>query len=251
MKKLEGKVALITGATSGIGKATAIDFIENGAKVIVTGRYQETVDKTVAELGNQAVGFVSDSGNMSDLLSINENINSISPRIDILYVNAGFGKYAPIEAVTEEHFDDMFNVLVKGTLFTVQQVLPLMGEGSSIILNSSNVTKMGMQNSSVYSAAKSAILSFVKTFAAELSSRNIRINAVSPGPVSTNYFDRSNLSKNQIDSIVEYVLPQVALKRFAQPSEIAKVVTFLASDDASFIQGAEISVDGGFPEVRI
>lgn len=251
MKKLEGKVALITGATSGIGKATAIDFIENGAKVIFTGRNQETVDKTVAELGNQAVGFVSDSGNMSDLLVINEKIKSISPRIDILYVNAGFGKYAPIEAVTEEHFDDMFNVLVKGTLFTVQQVLPLMGEGSSIILNSSNVTKMGMQNSSVYSAAKSAILSFVKTFAAELSSRNIRINAVSPGPVSTNYFDRSNLSKNQIDSIVEYVLPQVALKRFAQPSEIAKVVTFLASDDASFIQGAEISVDGGFPEVRI
>ena len=188
---------------------------------------------------------------MSDLLAINEKIKSISPWIDILYVNAGFGKYAPIEAVTEEHFDDMFNVLVKGTLFTVQQVLPLMGEGSSIILNSSNVTKMGMQNSSVYSAAKSAILSFVKTFAAELSSRNIRVNAVSPGPVSTNYFDRSNLSKNQIDSIVEYVLPQVALKRFAQPSEIAKVVTFLASDDASFIQGAEISVDGGFPEVRI
>lgn len=251
MKKLEGKVALITGATSGIGKATAIDFIENRAKVIFTGRYQETVDKTVAELGNQAVGFVSDSGNMSDLLVINEKIKLISPRIDILYVNAGFGKYAPIEAVTEEHFDDMFNVLVKGTLFTVQQVLPLMGEGSSIILNSSNVTKMGMQNSSVYSAAKSAILSFVKTFAAELSSRNIRVNAVSPGPVSTNYFDRSNLSKNQIDSIVEYVLPQVALKRFAQPSEIAKVVTFLASDDASFIQGAEISVDGGFPEVRI
>lgn len=251
MKKLEGKVALITGATSGIGKATAIDFIENAAKVIFTGRYQETVDKTVVDLGNQAVGFVSDSGNMSDLLSINEKIKSISPRIDILYVNAGFGKYAPIEAVTEEHFDEMFNVLVKGTLFTVQQVLPLMGEGSSIILNSSNVTKMGMQNSSVYSAAKSAILSFVKTFAAELSSRNIRVNAVSPGPVSTNYFDRSNLSKNQIDSIVEYVLPQVALKRFARPSEIAKVVTFLASDDASFIQGAEISVDGGFPEVRI
>ena len=251
MKKLEGKVALITGATSGIGKATAIDFIEYGAKVIFTGRYQETVDKTVSELGNQAVGFVSDSGNMSDLLAINEKIKSISPRIDILYVNAGFGKYAPIEAVTEEHFDGMFNVLVKGTLFTVQQVLPLMGEGSSIILNSSNVTKMGMQNSSVYSAAKSAILSFVKTFAAELSSRNIRVNAVSPGPVSTNYFDRSNLSKNQIDSIVEYVLPQVALKRFAQPSEIAKVITFLASDDASFIQGAEISVDGGFPEVRV
>ena len=140
MKKLEGKVALITGATSGIGKATAIDFIENGAKVIFTGRYQETVDKTMAELGNQAIGFVSDSGNMSDLLAINEKIKSISPRIDILYVNAGFGKYSPIEAVTEEHFDDMFNVLVKGTLFTVQQVLPLMGEGSSIILNSSNVT---------------------------------------------------------------------------------------------------------------
>lgn len=251
MKKLEGKVALITGATSGIGKATAIDFIENGAKVIITGRYKDTVDKTVAELGSQAKGIVSDAGKMSDLLILAEKVKSIFLNLDVLYVNAGFGKYAPIDQITEEHFDEIFNVLVKGTLFTVQQILPLMNAGGSIILNTSNVTEMGMQNSSVYSAAKSAVQSFVKTFAAELSPKNIRINAVSPGPINTNYFDRSNLSPDQIQGIVNYVLPQLPLGRFAHPSEVAKVVSFLASDDSSYMQGAEIAVDGGFPKIKI
>ena len=251
MQKLKNKVALITGATSGIGKATALDFIENGATVIITGRFQNTIDETVKELGSSAKGIVSDAGKMSDLLQLNNKVKSLSPQIDVLYVNAGFGKYAPIESINEGHFDEQFNVIVKGTLFTVQQILPLMKEGSSIILNTSIVTEIGMPNSAVYSAAKSAVQSFVKTFAAELSSKKIRINAVSPGPINTNYFDRSNLTQEQIEKFAGSVFPQIPLSRFGQPSEVAKVVTFLASDDASFMHGTEVFVDGGFPKIKI
>lgn len=250
MPKLENKVAIVTGGTSGIGKATAIDFIENGATVIITGRFQNTIDETIGKLGERAKGIVSDAGKMSDLLQLCSKVEAISSQIDVLFVNAGFGKYAPIEGIDEEHFDEQFNVIVKGTLFTVQQILPLIKEGGSIILNTSIVTEIGMQNSSVYSAAKAAVQSFVKTFASELVSRKIRINAVSPGPIQTNYFDRSNLTQEQIQSIAGAVLPQVPLGRFGQPSEVAKVVTFLASNDASFMHGTELFVDGGFPKIK-
>jgi NAD(P)-dependent dehydrogenase (short-subunit alcohol dehydrogenase family) len=182
MTKLKDKVALITGGTSGIGKATAIDFIEQGATVIITGRHQNTVDETVKELGANAKGIVADSGNIADLKQLAEKVKVLTGKVDVLFVNAGYGKFAPIEQIGEAHFDEQFNVLVKGTLFTVQSVLPLMHEGSSIILNTSVVTEKGMQGASVYSAAKSAVQSFVKTFAAELSARKIRLNAVSPGP---------------------------------------------------------------------
>lgn len=250
MPKLENKVAIVTGGTSGIGKATAIDFIENGATVIITGRFQNAIDETISKLGERAKGIVSDAGKMSDLLQLCSKVEAISSQIDVLFVNAGFGKYAPIEGIDEEHFDEQFNVIVKGTLFTVQQILPLIKEGGSIILNTSIVTEIGMQNSSVYSAAKAAVQSFVKTFASELVSRKIRINAVSPGPIQTNYFDRSNLTQEQIQSIAGAVLPQVPLGRFGQPSEVAKVVTFLASNDASFMHGTELFVDGGFPKIK-
>jgi NAD(P)-dependent dehydrogenase (short-subunit alcohol dehydrogenase family) len=251
MQKLKNKVALITGATSGMGKATAIDFIENGANVIITGRVQKTIDETVRELGEKANGIVSDAEKMEDLNQLREKVKAITPRIDVLFVNAGFGKYASIEQIDENHFDEQFNVLVKGTLFTVQQILPLMKEGGSIILNTSIVTQVGMQNSSVYSACKSAVQSFVKTFASELASKKIRINAVSPGPIQTNYFDRSNLTEDQIESIAGAIFPQIPLGRFGQPSEVAKTVTFLASEDASFIHGSEIFVDGGIFKIKI
>jgi NAD(P)-dependent dehydrogenase (short-subunit alcohol dehydrogenase family) len=250
MTKLNNKVALITGGTSGIGKATAIDFIENGASVIITGRFQNTIDETINELGEKAKGIVSDAGKMADLLKLGDKVKLVSSQIDILYVNAGFGKYASIEQIDENHFDEQFNVIVKGTLFTVQQILPLMKEGGAIILNTSIVTEIGMQNSSVYSAAKAAVQSFVKTFASELASKKIRINAVSPGPIETNYFDRSNLTAEQIQSIAGAVLPHVPLARFGQAFEVAKAITFLASEDASFMHGTEIFVDGGFPKIK-
>ncbi len=250
MQQLKNKTALITGGTSGIGKATAIDFIENGASVIITGRFQDTVDSTVSELGSKARGIVSDAGRMEDLLSLADKVKLISPQIDILYINAGFGKYAPIELIDEKHFNEQFDVIVKGTLFTVQQMIPLMKEGGSIILNTSIVTEVGMPNSSVYSAAKSAVQSFTKTFASELAPKKIRVNAVSPGPISTNYFDRSNLSSDQVHAMTDAVMQQVPLARFGEAAEVANVVTFLASDNASFMHGTELFVDGGFPRIK-
>lgn len=251
MNKLKNKVALITGATSGIGRATAVDFIENGAEIIVTGRFQKTLDEAIAELGNNSKGIVSDASKMEDLLRLNESVSKLTSKIDILYVNAGYGKYAHIEDIDETHYNEQFDTLVKGTLFTVQQILPLMREGGSIILNTSIVTEVGMPASSVYSAAKAAVQSFLKTFAADLASRKIRVNAVSPGPISTNYFERSNLNEEQIEQMAESVLSQVPLARFGKPSEVAKVVTFLAGDESSYMHGTEVFVDGGFPKVKV
>lgn len=245
MNKLNQKFALITGGTSGIGKATAIDFIENGATVIITGRFQKTVNETVAELGKHAIGIVADSSNLESLKKLAADVRKITPQIDILFVNAGYGKYAPLEQIDDVHFDEQFNVLVKGTLFTVQQISPLMPEGSSIILNTSIVTQVGMQTASVYSAAKAAVQSFVKTFAAEFSSKKIRVNAVSPGPIQTNFFDKTGLSQEQIAGFAGAILPQVPMGRFGAASEVAKAVTFLASEDSSYMHGTEIFVDGG------
>ncbi|MCS7473572.1 SDR family oxidoreductase [Myroides odoratimimus] len=248
--KLKGKIALITGGTSGIGKATALLFIQHGAQVIITGRNKHTIDSTVAELGHQAIGIVSDAGNMVDLMRLGEELRHYTTRLDIVFVNAGFGKYAPLELIDETHYEEMFNTIVKGTLFTVQQVLPLMSSDSAIVLNTSIVTEVGMQNSSVYSAAKAAVQSFTKTFASELISRGIRVNAISPGPIQTNYFDRSNLSKEQVESFTTSFAPQVPIQRFGQASEVAEAVMFLASDAASYIVGTELSVDGGFPKIK-
>jgi NAD(P)-dependent dehydrogenase (short-subunit alcohol dehydrogenase family) len=245
MTKLKDKIALITGGTSGIGKATAIDFIEQGATVIITGRHQETVDETVKELGANAHGFVADSSKIADLKKLAEKVKTLKGKVDVLFVNAGYGKFAPIEQIDEAHFDEQFNVLVKGTLFTVQSILPLMSESGSIILNTSIVTEVGMQGASVYSAAKSAVQSFVKTFASELTARKIRLNAVSPGPIETAFFDKTGMNQEQIQGFAGSVLPQVPMARFGKSSEVAKAVTFLASDDASYMHGTEIFVDGG------
>jgi NAD(P)-dependent dehydrogenase (short-subunit alcohol dehydrogenase family) len=250
MEKLNGKVALITGATSGIGKATAVDFINNGATVIITGRFQNTVDNTTNELGEKSTGIVSDAGKMSDLMQLKEKVQTISPHIDILFVNAGYVKFAPIEQIDETHFDELFDVLVRGTLFTVQQILPLMSEGGSIILNTSIVTEIGLPGASVYSAAKAAVQSFVKTFASDLSGRKIRVNAVSAGPIQTNWTEKTGMNKDQVQQFEASILPQIPLGRFGQPVDVAKAVTFLASDDSSFMQGTEIFVNGGFPMIK-
>ena len=250
MATLHNKVALVTGGTSGIGKATAIDLISKGATVIVTGRYRDTVDRTVRELGENCRGIVSDAGSMHDLLRLAAEVQQFVHKVDILFANAGYGKFASIESADEQHFDELFGVLVKGTFFTVQQILPLMPEGSSVIFCTSVATEIGMQNFSVYSAAKSAVQSFVKTFAAECAARRIRVNAVSPGHTATNIFYKTGLSQEQIDAAVAAIPSTIPLQRFAQPAEIARVVSFLASDNASYIHGTEISVDGGFTAIR-
>jgi NAD(P)-dependent dehydrogenase (short-subunit alcohol dehydrogenase family) len=245
MLKLKNKIALITGGTSGIGKATAVDFIEQGAQVIITGRYQNTVDETVKELGKNASGIVADASSLPAIKELARQVAEKTGKIDILFVNAGHGKFAPLGQIDETHFDEQFNVLVKGTLFTVQYILPLMDEGSTIILNTSVVTEKGMQGASVYSAAKAAVQSFIKTFAAELSHKKIRLNAVSPGPIETAFFDKTGMTQEQVTGFAAAVLQQVPMGRFGKASEVAKVVSFLASEEASYLHGTEIFVDGG------
>ena len=250
MQKFKNKVAFITGGTSGMGFATAQEFINEGATVIITGRSQEKVDIAVNNLGANAVGFVSNAGKLSDVFELQKKIKRYTDKLDILFVNAGYGKFAPIETVDENHYDELFNMLVKGTFFTVQQMLPMMNEGGSIILNTSFVTGFGIENFSVYSAAKSAVQSFIKTFSSECTTRKIRVNGISPGHIKTNIFNNTGLTTDQIEEAVQSIIPTLPLQRFGEPSEIAKTVIFLASDDASYIQGVEILVDGGLSNVK-
>ncbi len=250
MEKLKNKVALITGGTSGMGLATAKEFINEGATVIITGRNQEKINETVKRLGSKAFGFVSDAGELSDIFDMPEQIRKYTGKLDILFVNAGYGKFAPIELVDEANFDELFNVLVKGAFFTVQQIMPMINEGGSIILNTSVVTGTGYQNMSIYSAAKSAVQSFIKTFAAESTAKKIRVNGVSPGYITTNIFNNTGMSPEQIEGVIEATIPTLPLKRFGKASEIAKTIAFLASDDASYIHASEITVDGGLSNIN-
>jgi NAD(P)-dependent dehydrogenase (short-subunit alcohol dehydrogenase family) len=249
MTKLKNKMAVVTGGTSGIGRATAQDFIEQGATVIITGRHQATVDETVKALGPKAHGVVSDAGKMADIQALAGRIKLLVGNIDVLFVNAGYGKFAPLGQIDEAHFDEQFNVLVKGTLFTVQHLAPLMREGGSVVLNTSVVTEVGMPGAAVYSAAKAAVQSLVKTLAAEFAPQKIRVNAVSPGPIETDFFNKTGMNEAEINGFAGAVLPQVPLARFGQPSEVAKAVTFLASDDASYLLGTELFVDGGMTQI--
>jgi NAD(P)-dependent dehydrogenase (short-subunit alcohol dehydrogenase family) len=246
MEKFKNKVALITGGTNGMGLATAEEFIRNGAKVIITGRSQTHLDAALEQLGPGSFGILSDAGNMRDVMSLREKTATFSAEIDFLFLNAGYGKFAPIEGVTESFFDELFNVHVKGPFFTVQQMLPAIRRGGAVIFNASTVTGFGFQNFTTYSAAKAAVQSFVKTMAAECTARGIRVNAVTPGNISTNIFSNTGLTQEQIDGYIAQTNTQIPLGRFGFASEIAKAVTFLASEDASYIQGTEIVVDGGY-----
>ncbi|QLE00062.1 SDR family oxidoreductase [Galbibacter sp. BG1] len=245
MENFKDKVVLITGGTSGIGKATAQEFINKGATVIVTGRHQDTIDETAKELGEKGHGIVADSSSITDLKSLATKVKDKVGNVDILFVNAGYGKFAPINEIDEEHYSKQFDVLVKGTIFTVQSILPLMKEGSSIILNTSVVTEQGMPGASVYSAAKAAVQSLLKTFAAELSEKKIRVNAVSPGPIETDFFNKTGMNDEEQQGFAETVLGKVPMGRFGKSKEIADAVLFLASENASYIHGTEIYIDGG------
>lgn len=194
MQRFKNKFALITGGTNGMGFATAQQFINEGGSAIITGRSAETVNKAVERLGKNAFGIVSNAGNTKDIFLLQEQVKQYTENIDLLFVNAGYGKFAPIEYADETHFDELFNMLVKGTFFTVQQIAPLMKKGRAIILNTSVATEMGMQNFSVYSAAKSAVQSFIKTFASEFTEKGIRVNGISPGYIKTNGFNNTGLS---------------------------------------------------------
>lgn len=250
MQRFKNKTAVITGGTNGMGLATAQKFIEEGGSVIITGRSEETVDKALKQLGDKAFGIISDAGNIKDLLNLQQEVRKYTERIDVIFANAGYGKFAPVENVDENHFDELFNVLVKGPFFTVQQLLPLMKTGSSVIFNTSVATEIAMNSFSVYSAAKSAVQSFIKTFAVELTTRGIRVNGVSPGHIRTNIFNNTGLAPEQIDAAVQDIIPTIPFKRQGNPEEIASVVLFLASEEASYIHGAEVKADAGISVIR-
>lgn len=250
MQRFKNKTALITGGTNGMGLATAQRFIEEGGTVIITGRSEETVGKALERLGENAHGIVSNAGNIVDLMRLQEEVRRYTERIDVVFANAGYGRFAPVEKVDERDFDELFNMLVKGPFFTVQQMLPLMRSGGSIIFNTSMATDIAMHNFSIYSAAKSAVQSFIKTFAVELTERGIRVNGVSPGHIKTNIFNNTGLSLEQVEEAVQDIIPTIPFKRQGEPEEIANTVLFLASEDASYVHGAEIKVDAGISVIR-
>ena len=242
-KKLENRVAVITGATSGMGLATAKLFVEEGAYVFVTGRSQEKLDKAVKDIGKNVTGVQGNAGNLSDLDRLFEIVKKEKGRIDIIFASAGVGELNnPLGSITEKGFDDTFNVNVRGTLFTVQKALPLMNDGGSIILNSSIAGVKGFPGTTVYSASKAAIRSFARTWTAELKGK-IRVNVISPGTIDTAIFDGAPQEmKNGFVSIIP-------MGRMGNPDEIASAALFLASDDSSFVTGIELFVDGGTAQV--
>lgn len=250
MKKLEGKIAVITGGNSGIGLATAQRFVSDGAYVFITGRRQSELDEAVKQIGTNVSGIQGDVSNLADLDRLYAAVKKQKGRIDILFANAGVGELAPLGAITEAHFDKMFGINVKGLLFTVQKALLLLQDGGSIILNASIAASKGLEGISVYSATKAAVRSFARSWTVELKHRKIRVNAISPGQIDTPGI-RTGMMQNE-ERIKQFMASQVAtipLGRMGNPDEVAKVVSFLASDDSSFITGIELFVDGGAAQI--
>jgi NAD(P)-dependent dehydrogenase (short-subunit alcohol dehydrogenase family) len=239
--QLEGKTALVTGGTSGIGLATARAFAAEGARVFVTGRRKPELDAAVAEIGHGATGIQGDVSDLDDLDRVFEAIGGL----DVLFANAGGGEFATLEQVTEKHFDETFGGNTKGLLFTVQKALPLLNEGASIILQSSNAATLGNEAFGVYAASKAAVRSFARTWAAELKGRSIRVNAVSPGTIDTPGIDGLAADQEGANQIKSYMAGTIPMGRIGRPEEVANVVLFLASDQSSFVTGIELFVDGG------
>jgi NAD(P)-dependent dehydrogenase (short-subunit alcohol dehydrogenase family) len=249
MNKLEGRIALITGGNSGIGLATAQQFVNEGAYVFITGRRDAELAAAVKDIGRNVSGVQGDVSNLGDLDRLFAQIKREKGRLDIVFANAGVATYAPFGKITEEHYDSIFNINVKGLLFTVQKALPLLPDGASIILNASIVASKGLSANSVYSATKAAIRSFARTWTTDLKDRHIRVNAVSPGPIDTPGLNDLLASAEGGEQRRKMISNLVPLGRFGTPNEIAKAVVFLASDDSSYITGTELFVDGGFAQV--
>jgi NAD(P)-dependent dehydrogenase (short-subunit alcohol dehydrogenase family) len=256
MKRLEGKVAVITGGTSGIGLATAQRFVsEEGAYVFVTGRRQSELDAAVKQIGknNNVTGVQGDVSNLADLDRLYATVKEQKGRIDILFANAGIGELAPLGAITEAHFDKTFGINIKGLLFTVQKALPLFqDDGSSdgsIILNASIASSKGIEALSVYSATKAAVRSFARSWTVDLKHRKIRVNAISPGPIDTPGVSELVQDEEQIEQFKTSIVSTVPMGRMGSPDEVAKAASFLASDDSSYVTGIELFVDGGMAQI--
>lgn len=245
MGKLSGKTAVITGGNSGIGFSAAQLFLQEGAKVIITGRNQKAIDEALQELGEGAHGLLSDAGKMDDINALPDKITAISNKVDVLFINAGVGLFVPFEETTEAIFDASLNINFKGAYFTIQKLLPMISPGGSIILNTTVLVHNGAATASSYAGSKGAVLALGKTLAIELANRNIRVNVVSPGPIETPIYGKMGMDETALKEFTASVQAKVPLQRFGEANEVAQAALFLASADSSFITGTEITIDGG------
>jgi NAD(P)-dependent dehydrogenase (short-subunit alcohol dehydrogenase family) len=249
-RKLDGKVAVITGGSSGLGLATARRFVEEGAFVYITGRRQKELDDAVRSIGHNVSAVQGDMAVLADIRRLYATVEEQKGSIDIVFANAGTGAFASLGQITEEHFDKQFDVNVKGLLFTVQEALPLLRDGGAVVVNASIVSVTGSAAMSVYSASKAAVRSFARTWSVDLKERRIRVNAISPGIIPTPGYNTSlGMSPEQVEQYVASAIPSIPLGRAGTPDEIAKAVVFLASDDSSYVTGIELFVDGGMTQV--
>jgi len=249
MARLTGKVAVVTGGNSGIGLATAKRFQEEGARVVISGRSRKTLDEAVRTIGNGVVAVQADVAKLEDVDKLYAEVSEKLGKIDVLFVNAGVAKFAPLAETSETTYDEQFDINIKGAYFTIQKALPLLNDGASIILNTSVADSKGTAGTSAYAATKAALRSLARTAASELAGRGIRVNAVAPGPIVTPIFGRTGLPQEAVDEFAKDIASRVPMKRFGQPEEVAGAVAFLASQDASYITGVEINVDGGLGQI--
>lgn len=249
MKRLEGKTALITGGTTGIGRATAALFLREGARVAITGQNAERVAEAAAALGEGVIGLTADAASAADMAKVAQRLQAEFGQLDVVFANAGIAHPRPLADIDEAHIDQQFGVNVKGVIFTVQKLLPILRKPASVILTASTVAELGAANMSVYAATKAAVRSLARSLSAELAPQGVRVNVVSPGPIETPIFGKMGLPQEAVDAFTEQIKTKVPAGRFGTVDEIAKAALFLASDDSSYILGEQLLVDGGMATV--
>jgi NAD(P)-dependent dehydrogenase (short-subunit alcohol dehydrogenase family) len=250
-KRFEGKFAVVTGGSGGIGLAAAKAYAREGARVAITGRDEKALEAARKEIGPGTLAIRADAAKLEDIEKATADIKAEFGRIDALFVNAGVGRFVPLEQVTEEFFDEIMDVNLKGLFFTVQKALPLLPRGSAVVLNASINAHIGMQGTTVYGATKAAVVNLARTLSADLAGRGVRVNAISPGPIETNILSRTGMSEEAMKQARDWLSGQVPLHRFGRPEEIAAAVLFLTSEESSFVVGSELIADGGMGYLKM